>query len=105
MDDLITSSERETTISPPIRDAEILLLSSKGNLEQDLAAIRRVRSASPELLILLIGVTGGETNFLQCIRAGFRGYLPQMRFHLACGTGDRTFRSDMGIRFHNGFSH
>ena len=77
MDELLTSSERETTFSPAIGDAEILLLSSKGNLEQDLAAIRRVRSASPELLILLIDVTGDEINFLQCIRAGVRGYLPR----------------------------
>ena len=66
-----------TPLAPDIHDAEILLLSSKGNLEQDLTAIRQVRSASPELLILLIDVTGDETNFLQCIRAGVRGYLPR----------------------------
>jgi len=58
-------------------DAEILLLSSKGNLDQDLTAIRKVRSARPEMLILLLDVTGDETNFLQCIRAGVRGYLPR----------------------------
>lgn len=57
-------------------DAEILLLSSKGNLDQDLDAIRKIRSAAPDVLILLIDVTGDETTFLQCIRAGVRGYLP-----------------------------
>ena len=58
-------------------DAEILLLSSKGNLDQDLDAIRKIRSTAPEVLILLIDVTGDETTFLQCIRAGVRGYLPR----------------------------
>lgn len=77
MDDLQPSSKQETPISPAIHDAEILLLSSKGNLDQDLATIRGIRSASPELLILLIDATGDETNFLQCIRAGVRGYLPR----------------------------
>jgi DNA-binding NarL/FixJ family response regulator len=57
--------------------AEILLLSSKGNLDQDLEAIRKVRSATPEVPILLIDVAGDEMNFLQCIRAGVRGYLPR----------------------------
>ena len=63
--------------APTIPDAEILLLSSKGNLDLDLSVIRQIRSTSPQLLILLIDVTGDETNFLQCIRAGVRGYLPR----------------------------
>lgn len=68
-------------VGPPLpatvpEDAEILLLSSKGNLDQDLDAIRKIRSASPDVLILLIDVTGDEATFLQCIRAGVRGYLP-----------------------------
>lgn len=62
---------------PAIHDGEILLLSSKGNLEQDLAEIRKIRSATAESLILLIDVSDDETNFLQCIRAGVRGYLPR----------------------------
>lgn len=56
---------------------EVLLLSSKGRLAEDLEAIRRIRLASPEALILLIDATGEETNFLQCVRAGIRGYLPR----------------------------
>ena len=57
--------------------AEILLLSSKGNLEEDLAAIRSVRSQDPGILILLIDAAEDETSFLQCIRSGVRGYLLQ----------------------------
>lgn len=76
-DDQAQSAEPGTPILPAMRDAEILLLSSKGNLEQDLTGIRRIRSATPGALMLLIDVSGDETNFLQCIRAGVRGYLPR----------------------------
>jgi DNA-binding NarL/FixJ family response regulator len=57
--------------------ADILLLSSRGNREEDVAAIRKVRSGAPRVLILLIDVAGDETEFLHCIRAGVRGYLPR----------------------------
>ncbi|HKW63573.1 MAG TPA: response regulator transcription factor [Candidatus Acidoferrum sp.] len=76
-DDRHAASAPAIAVSPSFHDAEILLLSSKGNLDQDLAAIRKIRSASPELHILLIDVSGDEINFLQCIRAGVRGYLPR----------------------------
>jgi len=76
-DDLPASSGPGTSVLSAIHDTEILLLSSKGNLDWDLAEIRKVRSATPEALILLIDVSGDETNFLQCIRAGVRGYLPR----------------------------
>src|SRR5207245_1717380 len=68
--DLPPSSGPGTSVLAAIHDTEILLLSSKGNLDWDLAEIRKVRSATPEALILLIDVSGDETNFLQCIRAG-----------------------------------
>ena len=55
--------------------AEILLLTSRGTINEDLMAIRKVRVTVPEVQILLFGVTGGETEFLQCVRAGVRGYL------------------------------
>jgi DNA-binding NarL/FixJ family response regulator len=58
-------------------EAEILLLSSRGNRNEDLTAVRRVRTAAPKVQILLIGVTGEEAEFLQCVRAGVRGYLPR----------------------------
>ena len=75
--DLPPSSGPGTSVLAAIHDTEILLLSSKGNLDWDLAEIRKIRSATPEALILLIDVSGDETNFLQCIRAGVRGYLPR----------------------------
>lgn len=58
-------------------DVEILLLTSRGTINEDLLAIRKVRVTLPEVQILLIGVTGAETEFLQCVRAGVRGYLPR----------------------------
>lgn len=57
--------------------ADMLLLSSRGNREEDVALIRKVRSGAPKVPILLIDVAGEETEFLQCIRAGVRGYLPR----------------------------
>ncbi len=58
-------------------EADILLLSSRGNRNEDLNAVRRVRTTAPKVQILLIGVAGGETEFLQCVRAGVHGYLPK----------------------------
>jgi len=57
--------------------AEILLLTSRGTINEDLLAIRKVRLTAPEVQILLIGMTGETTEFLQCVRAGVRGYLPR----------------------------
>lgn len=58
-------------------EANVLLLSSRGNRDEDVAAIRQVRSLAPHVLILLIDVGEDEADFLQCIRAGVRGYLPR----------------------------
>jgi DNA-binding NarL/FixJ family response regulator len=58
-------------------EAEILLLSSRGNRNEDLTAVRKVRTNAPQVQILLIGVTGEEAEFLQCVRAGIHGYLPR----------------------------
>lgn len=76
-DDLGAPTGPSMSLALLAEDADILLLSSKGNLEQDMAAIRKIRSTQPEVLILLIDVTGDEINFLQCVRAGVRGYLPR----------------------------
>jgi len=59
------------------KGAEILLLSSRGSINEDLLTIRKVRVTSPEVQILLLGGMGTETEFLQCVRAGVRGYLPR----------------------------
>jgi DNA-binding NarL/FixJ family response regulator len=58
-------------------EADILLLTSRGSANEDLSAIRKVRASAPKVQILLIGVSGEETEFLQCVRAGVRGYLPK----------------------------
>ncbi len=55
--------------------ADVLLLASRGSLQEDLRLIREVRLNAPETQILMIGVTGNETEFLQYVRAGIRGYL------------------------------
>jgi two-component system, NarL family, nitrate/nitrite response regulator NarL len=57
-------------------ETDVLLLASGGNRIEDLNTIRTVRTSAPRVQILLIGVTGDESEFLQCVRAGVRGYLP-----------------------------
>ena len=84
---LVKSGEIEvvgTDIAEPFRTqdllkegTDILLLSSRGNRNEDLSAVRTVRIAAPKVQILLIGVTGEQAEFLQCVRAGVRGYLPR----------------------------
>jgi len=61
----------------PLREArpDILLLKSRGSLEEDLAAIQKVRAAEPAVRILLIGMAKDEREFLQFVRAGIHGYL------------------------------
>jgi DNA-binding NarL/FixJ family response regulator len=58
-------------------EAEILLMSSQGDLTDDLERIQGARAQTPNLRILLLGVNGDEKEFLQCVRAGVNGYLPQ----------------------------
>jgi len=54
---------------------DILLLTSRGSLPEDLSAIQQVRAAAPSVRILLIGMANDEREFLQCVRAGISGYL------------------------------
>jgi len=54
---------------------EILLLNSRGSLEEDLSAIQEARAVAPGVRILLIGMAKNEREFLQCVRAGISGYL------------------------------
>jgi DNA-binding NarL/FixJ family response regulator len=54
---------------------DILLLTSRGSLQEDLSAIQQVRAAAPAVRILLIGMAKNEREFLQCVRAGISGYL------------------------------
>ena len=54
---------------------DVLLLTSRGSLPEDLSAIRQIRAATPGVRILLIGMANDEREFLQCVRAGISGYL------------------------------
>src|SRR5258708_6342785 len=56
-------------------NADVLLLTSRGALNDDLLMIQQVRSAAPGLRILLLGMVKDEGEFLQCVRAGISGYL------------------------------
>ena len=57
------------------RSADILLLSSRGGIEEDLSAIQQGRACLPDIRILLIGMARNTAEFFQCVRAGINGYL------------------------------
>ncbi len=56
---------------------EILLLTSRGSLAEDIHLIRQVRLLAPAVQILLVGMTEDEAQFIQYVRAGIKGYLPR----------------------------
>lgn len=56
-------------------NADILLLTSRGALDDDLLMIQQVRAAAPAVRILLLGMVKNAGEFLQCVRAGISGYL------------------------------
>jgi DNA-binding NarL/FixJ family response regulator len=55
--------------------ADVHLLVSRGDLEEDLAAIREAHLEATGVRILLMGTTRENGEFLQCFRAGIDGYL------------------------------
>lgn len=57
--------------------ADILLLTSRGRLTEDIFMIRQVRLTAPTVRILLVGMTEDEMEFFQYVRAGIKGYLPR----------------------------
>jgi two-component system, NarL family, response regulator LiaR len=69
--------------SPPPLSAEcvaeagtdVLVLTSRGALIDDLLMVEQVRAAAPGVRILLLGMAKSEAEFLRCVRAGIRGYL------------------------------
>jgi two-component system NarL family response regulator len=79
LDDIeITGISLSTPFQPEIlleAPSDILLLSSSGTVVEDLLLIRRARATAPDVKVLLIGMSGDETEFLQCVRGGVRGYL------------------------------
>jgi DNA-binding NarL/FixJ family response regulator len=56
---------------------QLLLLTSRGSLAEDVAAIQAARNSVPTLPVLLIGTTADAQDFLHCVRAGISGYLPR----------------------------
>ncbi len=56
-------------------NADILLMTSRGSLAEDLALIRQVRLTAPATQILLVGMNEDEKDFLQYVRSGVKGYL------------------------------
>jgi DNA-binding NarL/FixJ family response regulator len=57
--------------------ADILLLTPRGSMTEDIFLIRQVRLTAPAVRILLVGMTEDEMEFFQYVRAGIKGYLPQ----------------------------
>ena len=70
--DSVAPLEVAAQANPPV---DVLLLSSRGDIEKDLLAVEQARTALPEARILLIGMAGNSAEFLRCVRAGARGYL------------------------------
>jgi len=56
-------------------NADILLLTSRGSMMEDIGLIRKVRTVAPNVEVLLLGASGDEMEFLQYVRAGIKGYL------------------------------
>jgi len=56
-------------------NADLLLLTSRGTLDDDLSMIQQMRAAAPKIRILHLGMAKSEGEFLQCVRAGISGYL------------------------------
>jgi DNA-binding NarL/FixJ family response regulator len=75
--DVITANPAAPFQTDALLDArpDVLLLSSRGSLEEDLSAILQVRAEVPSVRILMIGMPKDERGFFQCVRAGVSGYL------------------------------
>lgn len=57
--------------------ADILLLTPRGSLTENVFVIRQVRLTAPTVRILFAGMSEDETEFFQYVRAGIKGYLPR----------------------------
>ena len=55
--------------------AQILVFNARGALEKDLMLVRKVRSLSPRVKVLVLGLTGNEGEFVRYVRAGIDGCL------------------------------
>jgi DNA-binding NarL/FixJ family response regulator len=57
--------------------SDVLVMASGGDQLEDLSVIRAVRANEAAVEIVLLGKTTEEAHFLQCVRAGVHGYLPE----------------------------
>jgi DNA-binding NarL/FixJ family response regulator len=57
--------------------SDVLVMASCGDQLEDLSVIRAVRANAAGVEIVLLGKTTEEAHFLQCVRAGVRGYLSE----------------------------
>jgi DNA-binding NarL/FixJ family response regulator len=54
---------------------DVVVVASSGLLWEDVTFIRKIRTEAAQVDVLLVGASGDETEFLQCVRAGVKGYL------------------------------
>lgn len=55
--------------------AQVLVYNARGTLEKDLMVVRKVRNLSPQVKVLVLGLTGNEGEFVRYVRAGIDGCL------------------------------
>ena len=55
---------------------DVLVLSPRGNLNEDISLIRAVRNSAPSIHIVMFGGASEDREFLQYVRAGIRAYVP-----------------------------
>lgn len=55
--------------------AQILVFNARGALDKDLIVVRKVRTLSPRVRVLVLGLTGDEAEFVKYVRAGIDGCL------------------------------
>jgi two-component system, NarL family, nitrate/nitrite response regulator NarL len=70
----LTEVFRPETLTEPWPD--VLVLSPRGSLSEDISLIRAVRNSAPSIRIVMFGGLAGDSEFLQYVRAGIRAYVP-----------------------------
>jgi DNA-binding NarL/FixJ family response regulator len=70
----LTEVFRPETLTEPLPD--VLVLSPRGSVSEDVSLIRSVRNSAPSIRIVMFGGLGGDSEFLQYVRAGIRAYVP-----------------------------
>jgi DNA-binding NarL/FixJ family response regulator len=74
----VVGAASATSFDPEVlraQQVDMLLLTSRGDLKEDLELINTVRRAAPDVRILMLGQAETEIEFLQYVRAGIKGYL------------------------------